>query len=158
MTRTTVLRTWRLLRFRTNTDGSWTTLSDWDGNTETLRLACGDDGKTTVDSNYSYADYGHFLDNTDSTSARAIYTMDVDTDTVIVGTTKVHVRATPIQHLTQQAAVASDENTRAVAPRGVNHEEAMNPLKRANNDDSDIAVMSADQRQPRCADDERNAG
>ena len=31
-----------------NTDGSWTTLSDWDGNTETLRLACGDDGKTTV--------------------------------------------------------------------------------------------------------------
>ena len=127
-----------------NTDGSWTTLSDWDGNTETLRLACGDDGKTTVNSNYSYADYGHFLDNTDSTSARAIYTMDVDTDTVIVGTTKVHVRATPIQHLTQQAAVASDENTRAVAPRGVNHEEAMNSLKRANNDDSDIAVMSTD--------------
>ena len=70
--------------------------------------------------------------------------MDVDTDTVIVGTTKVHVRATPIQHLTQQAAVASDENTRAVAPRGVNHEEAMNSLKRANNDDSDIAVMSTD--------------
>ena len=127
-----------------NTDGSWTTLSDWDGNTETLRLACGDDGKTTVNSNYSYADYGHFLDNTDSTAARAIYTMDVDTDTVIVGTTKVHVKATPIQHLTQQAAVASDENTRAVAPRGVNHEEAMNSLKRANNDDSDIAVMSAD--------------
>ena len=127
-----------------NTDGSWTTLSDWDGNTETLRLACGDDGKTTVNSNYSYADYGHFLDNTDSTAARAIYTMDVDTDTVIVGTTKVHVKATPIQHLTQQAAVASDENTRAVAPRGINHEEAMNSLKRANNDDSDIAVMSAD--------------
>ena len=127
-----------------NTDGSWTTLNNWDGNTETLRLACGDDGKTTVDSNYSYADYGHFLDNTDSTSARAIYTMDVDTDTVIVGTTKVHVKATPIQHLTQQAAVASDENTRAVAPRGVNHEEAMNSLKRANNDDSDIAIMSVD--------------
>ena len=77
-----------------------------------------------------------FLQNTESSSARAIYTMDVDTDTVIVGTTKVHVKATPIQHLTQQAAVASDENTRVVAPRGVNHEEAMNSLKRANNDDS----------------------
>ena len=131
-----------------NTDGSWTTLSDWDGNTETLRLACGDDGETTVDSSYRYdedADWtADFLKNTESSSARAIYTMDVDTDTVIVGTTKVHVRATPIQHLTQQAAVASDENTRAVAPRGVNHEEAMNSLKRANNDDSDIAVMSAD--------------
>ena len=131
-----------------NTDGSWTTLSDWDGNTETLRLACGDDGETTVDSSYRYdedADWtADFLQNTESSSARAIYTMDMDTDTVIVGTTKVHVRATPIQHLTQQAAVASDENTRAVAPRGVNHEEAMNSLKRANNDDSDIAVMSAD--------------
>ena len=131
-----------------NTDGSWTTLSDWDGNTETLRLACGDDGETTVDSSYRYGRRDNwtadFLKNTESSSARAIYTMDVDTDTVIVGTTKVHVRATPIQHLTQQAAVASDENTRAVAPRGVNHEEAMNSLKRANNDDSDIAVMSAD--------------
>lgn len=131
-----------------NTDGSWSTLNNWDGNTETLRLACGDDGKTTVDSSYRYdedADWtADFLQNTESSSARAIYTMDVDTDTVIVGTTKVHVKATPIQHLTQQAAVASDENTRAVAPRGVNHEEAMNSLKRANNDDSDIAVMSAD--------------
>ena len=131
-----------------NTDGSWTTLSDWDGNTETLRLACGDDGETTVDSSYRYdedADWtADFLQNTESSSARAIYTMDVDTDTVIVGTTKVHVKATPIQHLTQQAAVSSDENTKAVAPRGVNHEEAMNSLKRANNDDSDIAVMSAD--------------
>ena len=131
-----------------NTDGSWTTLSDWDGNTETLRLACGDDGETTVDSSYRYdedADWtADFLQNTESSSARAIYTMDVDTDTVIVGTTKVHVKATPIQHLTQQAAVSSDENTKAIAPRGVNHEEAMNSLKRANNDDSDIAVMSAD--------------
>ncbi len=130
-----------------NTDGSWTTLSDWDGNAETLRLACGDDGETTVDSSYRYGEYADwtadFLQNTESSSARAIYTMDVDTDTVIVGTTKVHVKATPIQHLGQHAAVASDEDTTAVAPRGVNHEEAMNSLKRVNNNASDTAVMSA---------------
>ena len=128
-----------------NTDGSWTTLNDWDGNTETLRLACGDDGETTVDSNYSYNDYRYFLDNTNSTSARAIYTMDVDTDTVIVGTAKVHVRATPIQHLGQQAAVTSAEETAEVAPRGVNHEEMADPANQ-NVDATSVAVQSTGSR------------
>ena len=126
-----------------NTDGSWTTLSDWDGNTETLRLACGDDGETTVDSNYSYNDYGHFLDNTDSSAARAIYTMDVDTNTVIVGTTKVHVKAAPIQHMNQQTAVAAEESV-AAAPRGESHEDIMKPTNRDDDESAAIAVQSED--------------
>ena len=114
-----------------------------------LRLACGRRYETTVDSSYRYDEDVIGLpisQNTESSSARAIYTMDVITDTVIVGTTKVHVKATPIQHLTQQVVVASDENTRAVAPRGVNHEEAMNSLKRANNDDSGYCRYERGQR------------
>ena len=69
--------------------------------------------------------------------------MDVDTDTVIVGTTKVHVRATPIQHLGQQTAAASDEIDRAAAPRGIDHEEIMNPANQtAADEDYGIAAMS----------------
>ena len=113
---------------QSNVDGSWTTLNDWDGNTDTLRLSCGDEGETTVTSQYpsdvtSRNWTSKFLSNTESSEARAVYTMDVDTDTVIIGTPAVHVKAAPMQHLAQQTAAVSDAIDRAAAPRGIDHEE-----------------------------------
>lgn len=128
-----------------NTDGSWTTLNNWDDAVQTLKLSCGDEGKTTVDSTYGYSrDWvANFLKDTEPSSARAIYTMNVDTDTAIVGTTKVHVKATPIQHLAQQQAVVADTPVAETAPRGISHEELMNPNNQEpENYDNGIAVMS----------------
>ena len=135
---------------QSNVDGSWTTLNDWDGNTDTLRLSCGDEGETTVTSQYpsdvtSPNWTSKFLSNTESSEARAVYTMDVDTDTVIIGTPAVHVKAAPIQHLAQQTAAVSDAIDRAAAPRGIDHEEIMNPANQTAADEDDgIAAMSLD--------------
>ena len=135
---------------QSNVDGSWTTLNDWDGNTDTLRLSCGDEGETTVTSQYpsdvtSRNWTSKFLSNTESSEARAVYTMDVDTDTVIIGTPAVHVKAAPMQHLAQQTAAVSDAIDRAAAPRGIDHEEIMNPAHQTAADEDDgIAAMSLD--------------
>ena len=135
---------------QSNVDGSWTTLNDWDGNTDTLRLSCGDEGETTVTSQYpsdvtSRNWTSKFLSNTESSEARAVYTMDVDTDTVIIGTPAVHVKAAPMQHLAQQTAAVSDAIDRAAAPRGIDHEEIMNPANQTAADEDDgIAAMSLD--------------
>ena len=149
---------------QSNVDGSWTTLNDWDGNTDTLRLSCGDEGETTVTSQYpsdvtSRNWTSKFLSNTESSEARAVYTMDVDTDTVIIGTPAVHVKAAPMQHLAQQTAAVSDAIDRAAAPRGIDHEEIIESRqsdrrRRGRWDRRDESGRG----QPQCADDERHAG
>ena len=85
-----------------------------------------------------------------STSASAMYTYDVKDDTVIKGTVKVKIKATPIQHPDKQAVEAADFDAVEAAPRGVDHEEIMNPDNQVADeeeydaeDEYGIAVMRA---------------
>ena len=87
---------------------------------------------------------------TASTSASAMYTYDVKADTVIKGTVKVNIKATPIQHPDKQAVEAADFEAVEAAPRGVDHEEIMNPDNQVADeeeydaeDEYGIAVMRA---------------
>lgn len=87
---------------------------------------------------------------TASTSASAMYTYDVKADTVIKGTVKVNISAAPIQHLDKQVVEAADFDAVEAAPRGVDHEEIMNPDNQVADeeeydaeDEYGIAVMRA---------------
>ena len=79
-----------------------------------------------------------------------MYTYDVKADTVIKGTVKVNIKATPIQHPDKQAVEAADFEAVEAAPRGVDHEEIMNPDNQVADeeeydaeDEYGIAVMRA---------------
>lgn len=131
-----------------NTDGSWKTLSSWPTSDEaqayanTLTLNSTETGMTTINSDMTGIASWRDAFTGGSTSASAMYTYDVDSDTVIKGTVKVNITAAPIQHPGQQAA-AVDTGDFAVAPRGTDHEEIMDPANQtADSEDDGIAVMS----------------
>ena len=137
-------------------DGGWFTSKTWPTSDEasayanTLTLTNSETGTTTINSNMTGISSWRDAFTTASTSASAMYTYDVKADTVIKGTVKVNIKATPIQHPDKQAVEAADFDAVEAAPRGVDHEEIMNPDNQvADEDEYDaedeygIAVMRA---------------
>ena len=137
-------------------DGGWSTSDTWPTSDEasayanTLTLTNNATGTTTINSNMTGISSWRDAFTTASTSASAMYTYDVKADTVIKGTVKVNISAAPIQHLDKQAVEAADFEAVEAAPRGVDHEEIMNPDNQvADEDEYDaedeygIAVMRA---------------
>ena len=141
---------------QSNVDGSWFTSKTWPTSDEasayanTLTLTNNETGTTTINSNMTGISSWRDAFTTASTSASAMYTYDVKDDTVIKGTVKVNISAAPIQHPDKQAVEAADFEAVEAAPRGVDHEEIMNPDNQvADEDEYDaedeygIAVMRA---------------
>ncbi len=137
-------------------DGGWSTSDTWPTSDEasayanTLTLTNNAKGTTTINSNMTGISSWRDAFTTASTSASAMYTYDVEDDTVIKGTVKVNISAAPIQHPDKQAVEAADFKAVEAAPRGVDHEEIMNPDNQvADEDEYDaedeygIAVMRA---------------
>ncbi|MEF2743299.1 MAG: CocE/NonD family hydrolase, partial [Agathobaculum butyriciproducens] len=137
-------------------DGGWSTSDTWPTSDEasayanTLTLTNNATGTTTINSNMTGISSWRDAFTTASTSASAMYTYDVKADTVIKGTVKVNISAAPIQHPDKQAVEAADFEAVEAAPRGVDHEEIMNPDNQvADEDEYDaedeygIAVMRA---------------
>ena len=114
-------------------DGGWSTSDTWPTSDEasayanTLTLTNNATGTTTINSNMTGISSWRDAFTTASTSASAMYTYDVEDDTVIKGTVKVNIKAAPIQHPDKQAVEAADFEAVEAAPRGVDHEEIMNP-------------------------------
>ena len=114
-------------------DGGWSTSDTWPTSDEasayanTLTLTNNATGTTTINSNMTGISSWRDAFTTASTSASAMYTYDVEADTVIKGTVKVKIKAAPIQHPDKQAVEAADFEAVEAAPRGVDHEEIMNP-------------------------------
>ena len=128
-------------------DGGWFTSETWPtsdaANANELTLKNTATGTTTINSNMTGISSWRDAFTTASTSASAMYTYNVKADTVIKGTVKVNISAAPIQHPDQTVA-AVDMDDFAVAPRGTDHEEIMNPANQtADSEDDGIAVMSA---------------
>ena len=135
-------------------DGGWSTSDTWPTsdavNANELTLKNTATGTTTINSNMTGISSWRDAFTTASTSASAMYTYDVKDDTVIKGTVKVNISAAPIQHPDKQAVEAADFDAVEAAPRGVDHEEIMNPDNQvADEDEYDaedeygIAVMRA---------------
>ena len=137
-------------------DGGWSTSDTWPTSDEAsayankLTLTNNAKGTTTINSNMTGISSWRDAFTTASTSASAMYTYDVKDDTVIKGTVKVKIKAAPIQHPDKQAVEAADFEAVEAAPRGVDHEEIMNPDNQvADEDEYDaedeygIAVMRA---------------
>ena len=137
-------------------DGGWSTSDTWPTSDEasayanTLTLTNNATGTTTINSNMTGISSWRDAFTTASTSASAMYTYDVKANTVIKGTVKVNISAAPIQHPDKQAVEAADFEAVEAAPRGVDHEEIMNPDNQvADEDEYDaedeygIAVMRA---------------
>ena len=137
-------------------DGGWSTSDTWPTSDEasayanTLTLTNNETGTTTINSDMTGISSWRDAFTTASTSASAMYTYDVKDDTVIKGTVKVNIKAAPIQHPDKQAVEAADFEAVEAAPRGVDHEEIMNPDNQvADEDEYDaedeygIAVMRA---------------
>ena len=137
-------------------DGGWFTSKTWPTSDEasayanTLTLTNSETGTTTINSNMTGISSWRDAFTTASTSASAMYTYDVKADTVIKGTVKVNIKATPIQHPDKQAVEAADFEAVEAAPRGVDHEEIMNPDNQVADeeeydaeDEYGIAVMRA---------------
>ena len=137
-------------------DGGWSTSDTWPTSDEAsayankLTLTNNAKGTTTINSNMTGISSWRDAFTTASTSASAMYTYDVEDDTVIKGTVKVNISAAPIQHPDKQAVEAADFEVVEAAPRGVDHEEIMNPDNQvADEDEYDaedeygIAVMRA---------------
>ena len=114
-------------------DGGWFTSDTWPTSDEAsayankLTLTNTATGTTTINSNMTGISSWRDAFTTASTSASAMYTYDVKADTVIKGTVKVNIKAAPIQHPDKQAVEAADFEAVEAAPRGVDHEEIMNP-------------------------------
>ena len=135
-------------------DGGWSTSDTWPTsdavNANELTLTNNATGTTTINSNMTGISSWRDAFTTASTSASAMYTYDVKDDTVIKGTVKVNIKATPIQHPDKQAVEAADFEAVEAAPRGVDHEEIMNPDNQVADeeeydaeDEYGIAVMRA---------------
>ena len=137
-------------------DGGWSTSDTWPTSDEasayanTLTLTNTATGTTTINSNMTGISSWRDAFTTASTSASAMYTYDVKADTVIKGTVKVNIKAAPIQHSDKQAVEAADFEAVEAAPRGVDHEEIMNPDNQVADeeeydaeDEYGIAVMRA---------------
>lgn len=137
-------------------DGGWSTSDTWPTSDEasayanTLTLTNNAKGTTTINSNMTGISSWRDAFTTASTSASAMYTYDVKADTVIKGTVKVNISAAPIQHLDKQVVEAADFDAVEAAPRGVDHEEIMNPDNQVADeeeydaeDEYGIAVMRA---------------
>ena len=137
-------------------DGGWSTSDTWPTSDEasayanTLTLTNNATGTTTINSNMTGISSWRDAFTTASTSASAMYTYDVKANTVIKGTVKVNISAAPIQPPDKQAVEAADFEAVEAAPRGVDHEEIMNPDNQvADEDEYDaedeygIAVMRA---------------
>lgn len=135
-------------------DGGWSTSDTWPTsdavNANELTLTNNATGTTTINSNMTGISSWRDAFTTASTSASAMYTYDVEDDTVIKGTVKVNISAAPIQHPDKQAVEAADFDAVEAAPRGADHEEIMNPDNQvADEDEYDaedeygIAVMRA---------------
>ena len=137
-------------------DGGWSTSDTWPTSDEasayahTLTLTNNETGTTTINSNMTGISSWRDAFTTASTSASAMYTYDVKDDTVIKGTVKVKIKAAPIQHPDKQAVEAADFEAVEAAPRGVDHEEIMNPDNQVADeeeydaeDEYGIAVMRA---------------
>jgi X-Pro dipeptidyl-peptidase len=137
-------------------DGGWFTSKTWPTSDEasayanTLTLTNSETGTTTINSNMTGISSWRDAFTTASTSASAMYTYDVKADTVIKGTVKVNIKAAPIQHPDKQAVEAADFEAVEAAPRGVDHEEIMNPDNQITDeeeydaeDEYGIAVMRA---------------
>ena len=112
-------------------DGGWSTSDTWPTsdavNANELTLKNTATGTTTINSNMTGISSWRDAFTTASTSASAMYTYDVEADTIIKGTVKVKIKAAPIQHPDKQAVEAADFEAVEAAPRGVDHEEIMNP-------------------------------
>ena len=135
-------------------DGGWSTSDTWPTsdavNANELTLTNNATGTTTINSNMTGISSWRDAFTAASTSASAMYTYDVKDDTVIKGTVKVKIKATPIQHPDKQAVEAADFDAVEAAPRGVDHEEIMNPDNQVADeeeydaeDEYGIAVMRA---------------
>ena len=135
-------------------DGGWSTSDTWPTsdavNANELTLTNNATGTTTINSNMTGISSWRDAFTTASTSASAMYTYDVKDDTVIKGTVKVNIKAAPIQHPDKQAVEAADFDAVEAAPRGVDHEEIMNPDNQVADeeeydaeDEYGIAVMRA---------------
>ena len=137
-------------------DGGWSTSDTWPTSDEAsayankLTLTNNAKGTTTINSNMTGISSWRDAFTTASTSASAMYTYDVKDDTVIKGTVKVNIKAAPIQHPDKQAVEAADFDAVEAAPRGVDHEEIMNPDNQVADeeeydaeDEYGIAVMRA---------------
>ena len=135
-------------------DGGWSTSDTWPTsdavNANELTLTNNATGTTTINSNMTGISSWRDAFTTASTSASAMYTYDVKDDTVIKGTVKVNIKAAPIQHPDKQAVEAADFEAVEAAPRGVDHEEIMNPDNQVADeeeydaeDEYGIAVMRA---------------
>ena len=137
-------------------DGGWSTSDTWPTSDEasayanTLTLTNNETGTTTINSNMTGISSWRDAFTAASTSASAMYTYDVKADTVIKGTVKVNIKAAPIQHSDKQAVEAADFEAVEAAPRGVDHEEIMNPDNQVADeeeydaeDEYGIAVMRA---------------
>ena len=137
-------------------DGGWFTSDTWPTSDEAsayankLTLTNTATGTTTINSNMTGISSWRDAFTTASTSASAMYTYDVKADTVIKGTVKVNIKAAPIQHPDKQAVEAADFEAVEAAPRGVDHEEIMNPDNQVADeeeydaeDEYGIAVMRA---------------
>ena len=135
-------------------DGGWSTSDTWPTsdavNANELTLKNTATGTTTINSNMTGISSWRDAFTTASTSASAMYTYDVKDDTVIKGTVKVNISAAPIQHPDKQAVEAADFEAVEAAPRGVDHEEIMNPDNQVADeeeydaeDEYGIAVMRA---------------
>ena len=137
-------------------DGGWSTSDTWPTSDEAsayankLTLTNNAKGTTTINSNMTGISSWRDAFTTASTSASAMYTYDVEDDTVIKGTVKVNISAAPIQHPDKQAVEAADFEAVEAAPRGVDHEEIMNPDNQVADeeeydaeDEYGIAVMRA---------------
>ena len=137
-------------------DGGWFTSKTWPTSDEasayanTLTLTNNAKGTTTINSNMTGISSWRDAFTTASTSASAMYTYDVEADTLIKGTVKVNISAAPIQHPDKQAVEAADFEAVEAAPRGVDHEEIMNPDNQVADeeeydaeDEYGIAVMRA---------------
>ena len=137
-------------------DGGWSTSDTWPTSDEAsayankLTLTNDAKGTTTINSNMTGISSWRDAFTAASTSASAMYTYDVKDDTVIKGTVKVNIKAAPIQHPDKQAVEAADFEAVEAAPRGVDHEEIMNPDNQVADeeeydaeDEYGIAVMRA---------------
>lgn len=137
-------------------DDGWSTSDTWPTSDEasayanTLTLTNNATGTTTINSNMTGISSWRDAFTTASTSASAMYTYDVEADTIIKGTVKVKIKAAPIQHPDKQAVEAADFEAVEAAPRGVDHEEIMNPDNQVADeeeydaeDEYGIAVMRA---------------
>ena len=135
-------------------DGGWFTSDTWPTsdavNANELTLTNNAKGTTTINSNMTGISSWRDAFTTASTSASAMYTYNVTDDTVIKGTVKVNIKAAPIQHPDKQAVEAADFEAVEAAPRGVDHEEIMNPDNQTADeeeydaeDEYGIAVMRA---------------